>query len=197
VTPELLITVLIPAIGGLAVGFSSGFLTGILATLRWVAQRRDRGQTMPTYRDSDPEHPQKRPLLGGEHLSIFGVFLASVATLALIAGVISLAGDRAISDCLSGHATDTAVASTARAEAGDIDRAADKQIRDATQDSIDAIVNIFDVPRDLSPEDRQRTTDEYKARFARNRDAIAAAAQQKGVAEQIRDANPLPPPPAC
>lgn len=195
--PDAFYTTVLPAAIGLIVGYGAGLITGIASTFRWLDRRGRTGRPMPTYTDATNPTPGHRPWLGNEHLSRFGLFLALMGTIAVLASIVSLVQDRSISRCLSDFAEASASASQARAGAGDIDRDADKRARYATQDSIDAIASLFDVPRDLNPQDRQRLTDEYKARFARNRDTLVEIDAEKIRAEQLRAANPLPPQPAC
>jgi hypothetical protein len=190
-------TVLVPFLIGLLLGFATGLITGISSAFRWFDRRRQQGKTMPSYSDDANPTPGRRPFFGNEHLSRYGVLLAIMGTLAIAASIVSLVNDRNISDCLADYAQSSATASKALVEAGDIDRQADREARAAIQDSVDALASILDIPPQQDAEARQKIVAEYKTRFARNRDRLAAVEVQKARAAEIRVANPLPPPPAC
>jgi len=193
----LLATLILPVLTGLIVGFATGIIVGAAVTLRWFIRQIPRGDGVPIYHDDANPTPGRRPLRSKEHFSKLGWTLALLGIIGFIAGVLSLWQIRDVSACLANYAQVSAASTQARAEAADIDRAADRRARDATQDSVDAIVSLFDVPRDLGPEERQKITAEYRARFSRNRDALVSVEQEKTHAEQIRDANPIPAQPAC
>ena len=158
----LLATLVLPALAGLVVGFVAGLFAGAAAMLRWIHRHLPPGADVPIYDDETNPTPGHRPWRGREHFSKLGLLLVLLGILGFVAGVISLVQIRDVSHCLADFAQRSATVNQARAEAGDIDRAADKQARDATQDSVDAIVSIFDLPKDLSPEDRQKTSEEYR-----------------------------------
>jgi hypothetical protein len=196
-TSTLLATLVLPALTGLIVGFAAGIIVGAAVTLRWFTRRLYRGDSVPIYHEEDNPTPGRRPWRSKEHFSRLGWTLALLGILGFIAGVISLLQIRDVSGCLADYAQSSATSTQARAEAADIDRAADKKARDATQDSVDAIVGVLDISPDLTPDERRKILDGYKVRFARNRDALARIEQDKAHAEQIRDANPVPAQPAC
>ena len=193
----LLANMVLPAITGLIVGFAAGLIVGATIALRWFTRRATRGVGVPIYHEDTNPASGHRPLHGKEHLSWLGVALAVMGVISLIVGSISLLQIRSVSSCLADYAQASATATQARAGAGDIDRAADAQRWSATQDSVAAITSWFEIPQDLSQEDRQRIIDENKARFTRNRDILEQANKDKARAEEIRAASPLPAQPAC
>jgi hypothetical protein len=194
--PELLYTMLIPALGGLAVGFPSGLLAGILATLRWAARRRDRGQAMPIYTDDDNPTPGQVPLRGREHLSKLGWLLVALGILGFLAGTISVFQSNSTSSCLRTYIEQSSAVSRERADAGQLDREAIRQQRSVTREFYRVIVDgVAHAPTDPAEQERRRAEfvqklEGWDARLAEV-DRLDAAAEQK------RQENPLPARPAC
>jgi hypothetical protein len=193
VTSELFSTMLIPALGGLAVGFPSGLLTGILATLRWAARRRERGQTVPIYTDDNNPTPGHVPLRSGEHLSKLGWFLALVGVAALIMGATSVFQSNSTSSCLQHYIQRTSATNQQRAEAAALDRQGlQEQISVFRELNAVFIESIKNPPADPAQArtDFLGKSETWDARLAKVDGLFREAEVQ-------RAANPVPPQPTC
>lgn len=193
---EVLSLVLVPAISGLAAGFLTGLITGILATLRWVANRRERDELMPIYTDETNPDPGHTPWRGREHLSKLGWALLLLGVLGLIGGTISLYQSNHTQNCLRTYIEQSSAANKERSEAGELDRQAIRQQRAVTQEFNNVLIDsITNPPKDDAAREQARQgflvkANDWNARLAKVDELDRAADQQR------RD-NPLPGVPNC
>lgn len=190
-------TMVLPVIAGLIVGFCAGVITGILATLRWIAHRRTQGTPMPVYTDDDFPDVDRRPWHGGrEHLSRFGIALALLGMVALIASVVAIVQNNNTAGCLADFNTAFAAATRERADAAELDRQAIRQQRAVTREFNQVMMNaVTDPATDAAAQQKARGDFLSKARDWDAR--LAAVDRLDRDAEAQRQNNPLPVQPEC
>jgi hypothetical protein len=190
-------TLVLPITAGLIVGFCAGVITGVVATLRWLDRRRTQGKPMPVYTDDDFPGVEHRPWHGGrEHLSRFGIALATLGVIALIASIVAIVQNNNTAHCLADFNTAFAAAQRERADAAELDRQAIRQQRAVTREfnqvMIDAVTNPV-----TDEAAKQKARDEFLAK-ARDWDArLAEVDRLDHAAETQRQSNPLPVQPDC
>jgi hypothetical protein len=191
-------TMVLPLIAGLIVGFCAGIITGILATLRWVARRRTQGTPMsPTYTEDDFPDTERRPWHGGrEHLSRFGIALALLGMVALIASIVAIVQNNNTAHCLADFNASFAAAQRERADAADLDRQAIRQQRSVTREFNQVMIDAVTKPA-TAPEAQEKARTDFLAK-ARDWDArLAEVDRLDHAAEAQRQQNPLPVQPDC
>lgn len=189
---QFLLTFLVPALGGLIIGFPAG----VIAALYWVGRRRERGEPVPIYTDDDNPNPGRTPWRGREHLSRLGWLLVILGVIGFVAGLVALVQNNDTAGCLRNYIEQTSAASQERAEAAELDRQAIRQqravSREFNQVMIDAVTNPA---TDQAARDKARTDFLVKARDWDARLAEVDRLDQQ--AEAQRQQNPLPPRPDC
>lgn len=195
---HLLTSLLFPALGGAAVGF----IAGVFVTLYWVGRCRERGQTVPTYRDDvDPETGEplhrKRPWHGSEHLSRLGVTLLVLSLLGLIAGVVSLVQTNQQAGCLANFVAANVQISKERAQAYDTDRQSIRIQREVTRDQTAAVKKFLTTDFHGDTAAYQAAKNELLATYDAGDAKLAEVDQLDQDAEAQRQQNPLPPQPNC
>jgi hypothetical protein len=193
---EVLVAVLLPGFAGLTAGFCIGLVTGILATLRWVARRRERGAAVPIYTDDNNPKPGHIPLRGREHLSWLGWVLATAGVLGIVLGSISLYQNNSTAGCLREYIERSSATNQQRAGAGELDRQAVRQQRQVTREFNATMIAAITNPV-TDPAAREQARTEFLTKI-RDWDArLAEVDRLDQEAEQQRRENPLPAQPDC
>jgi hypothetical protein len=188
--------VLLPAFAGLAVGFFIGLATGILATLRWVARRRERGAAVPIYTDETNPNPGHVPWRGREHLSRLGWVFVALGLLGILMGSYSLYQNNATANCLRDYIERSSEINQQRAAGGEIDRQGIRQQRAVTREFnqvlIDSVTNptVDPAAREAQRQDFLVKANDWNARL----DEVDRLDRD---AERLRRENPLPAQPDC
>jgi hypothetical protein len=192
-------TMLLPVIAGLVVGFCAGVITGVLATLRWVAHRRTPGKPLPGDSDADVPDADHRPWHGGrDHLSRLGIALALLGMVALVASVVAIVQNNATAHCLADFNAAFAAAQRERADAADLDRQAIRQQRAVTREFNQVMIAAVTNPIPATdPAAQQKARDNFLVK-ARGWDTrLAEVDRLDRDAEAQRRQNPLPVQPDC
>lgn len=193
---DVFAVVLLPAVSGLIAGFFLGLVTGIHATLRWVARRRERDADMPIYTDEANPSPGHVPWRGREHLSRLGWALVVLGVIGIVLGSFSLYRNTATQNCLREYIRQSSEVSQQRAVSGDIDRTAIRQVRKVDQEFYQLMINAVTHPvTDPAAQEKARQDFLIKANDWNARLAEVDRLDQE--AETKRQQNPLPPPPDC
>jgi hypothetical protein len=197
VTPhDVITTLVVPAAAGLLVGFLGGLITGILATLCWVARRRERGEAVPIYTDENNPNPGQVPWRGREHFSRLGWFLAICGVLGLFLGSYSLYRNAQTAACLADFNIAFTVASRERADAAELDRQAIRQQRAVTREFNQAMITAIGHPV-TDPVGMEKARSEFLDKVRDWDRRLADVDQLDQQAEQQRRQNPLPIKPDC
>lgn len=196
-TPDsLLSTLLLPLLGGLAVGFVGGLITGILATLRWVARRRDRGAAVPIYTDEANPNPGHVPWRGREHLSRLGWILAFLGIIGVLLGSFSLYRNTQTANCVAEFNTRFSLAQRERAAAAELDRQAIRQQRQVTREFNGLLIDSINNPA-VDEAAREKARTDFLAKIRDWDGRLAEVDRLDQAAEEQRKQNPLPPTPDC
>jgi len=193
---DVFAVVLLPAVSGLIAGFAIGLLTGILATLRWVARRRERGQAVPFYTAETNPTPGHVPWRGREHFSRLGWMLVALGIVGIVLGSFSLYRNAATQNCLREYIEQSSTTNQQRAVSGEIDRRGIRQQRQVTREFnqvlIDSITNPVPDPaaQAQARKDFLVKANDWNARLDEV-DRLDLEAEAK------RQQNPLPPVPDC
>lgn len=192
---ELLSTAVMPALAGLAVGFPAGVLTGILATLKWVARRRERGQPVPIYTEDRNPDPGHTPWRSKEHFSRLGWVFVALGLLGLVLGAIALYQNNRTSTCLAEYNANFTAATRERATAGELDRQGIRLQIAVTREWNAAIADSINNPPPPELRDQAR-----RGFLDKINDWDRRLSEVDGLfdkAEQQRRENPLPTQPDC
>jgi hypothetical protein len=197
-TPSPLIANLIlPALVGLVVGFSGGLTIGAAVTLRWICRKTPEGDGVPIYHDDTNPTPGRRPVRSREHFSKLGWVFVILGLLGILLGSWSLWRNQQTAACVAQFTQFNAATQQQRAVAADIDRQATAKQRDVTRELLRGITKLLttDFAGDRGAYFRAR--DELVTKLQAGNHALDEVDQLYQQAQQQRDANPVPPAPAC
>jgi hypothetical protein len=133
---------------------------------------------------------------GREHLSRFGIALALLGMVALIASIVAIVQNNNTAHCLADFNASFAAAQRERADAADLDRQAIRQQRSVTREFNQVMIDAVTKPA-TAPEAQEKARTDFLAK-ARDWDArLAEVDRLDHAAEAQRQQNPLPVQPDC
>jgi hypothetical protein len=203
-TSPLIFNLILPALGGLGIGFSAGLTVGAIVTLRWICRKLPEGDGVPIYRDDTNPTPGRRPTRSREHFSRLGWVFVILGLLGCLLGAWSLwknqetaAQTRATAACVAQFTQFNAETQQQRAVAADIDRQATAKQRDVTRELLRGITKLLTTDFAGDRDAYFRARDELVTKLQAADHTLDGVDQLYQQAQQQRDANPVPPAPAC
>jgi hypothetical protein len=174
-----------------------GLTIGAAVTLRWICRKTPEGDGVPIYHDDTNPTPGRRPWRGGEHFSKLGWVFVILGLLGILLGSWSLWRNQQTAACVAQFTHFNADIQQQRAAAADLDRDAATKQRGVTRDLLRSISGFLTTDFHGDRDAYIRARDELVAHLQAGDRTLNAVDQLYQQAQQQRDANPVPPAPAC